>query len=79
MAACLAAHVATHGYLLGGRPSLADFALFGGNVGHFVNDPVCRRWTEEAGPAVVPYTHALMSPRDRTFGAWLDAGSCPRR
>lgn len=73
----LAAHVGTHGYLLGGRPSLADFAVFGGNVAHFINDPVCRRWTEEVGPAVVSYTHAMMTPRDRSFGEWF-AGQVPQ-
>jgi glutathione S-transferase len=67
----VAAHLEAHGCVLGGRPSLADFALFGGNVGHFVNDPVCRRWTEEVASGVVVHTHALMTPRDRTFGGWL--------
>jgi glutathione S-transferase len=69
----LAAHVEAHGYVLGGRPSLADFALFGGNVAHFINDPACARWTEDAAPAVVAYTHALLTPRDRQFGDWFDA------
>lgn len=73
----LAAHVQAHGCLLGGRPSLADFAFFGGNVAHFINDPVCRRWTEEAGQAVVAYTHALMTPRDRQFGEWLASDDLP--
>jgi glutathione S-transferase len=73
----LGAHVAAHGFVVGGRPSLADFALFGGNVAHFVNDPVCRRWTEEAAPAVVAYTHAMMTPRGRTFGDWLDVAHLP--
>jgi glutathione S-transferase len=73
----LAAHVDAHGYLFGRRPSLADFALFGGNAGHFVNDPVCRRWTEDAGPAVVPYTHAMMTPRDQPFGGWLRGDDVP--
>ena len=39
----LGAHLADRPYLLGGRPSLADFALFGANVAHYVNDPLCRR------------------------------------
>lgn len=67
----LGAHVSAYGFLLGARPCLADFALFGGNVAHFVNDPVCRRWTEEASQAVVAHTHAMMTPRDREYGAWL--------
>lgn len=71
-------HVGAHGYVLGRRPSLADFALFGGNVAHFVNDPVCRKITDDAAPGVVAYTHALMTPRDRTYGDdWLDAGAVP--
>jgi glutathione S-transferase len=73
----LATHVQAHGYLLGGRPSLADFALFGGNVAHFVNDPVCRGWMDEEAPAVVDYTHTLMTPRGRPVGDWLEAGAVP--
>ena len=73
----LAAHVTAHGYLLGGRPSLADFALFGGNIAHFINDPVCCRWTEESAPAVIPYTHALLRARDGEPGEWFDAGDLP--
>jgi glutathione S-transferase len=73
----LATHLEVDGYVLGARPSLADFALFGGNAAHFTNDPVCRRWTEEAGAAVVAHTHALMTPRDRTFGAWRRPGDLP--
>ena len=73
----LAAHVQAHGYLLGARPSLADFAFFGGNAAHFINDPGCRRLTEEAGQAVVSHTHALMTPRNRTFGDWFDVDDLP--
>jgi hypothetical protein len=73
----LAAHVERHGFLFGGRPSLADFALFGGNIAHFVNDPACRRWMDEAAPAVVPYTHAMTTPRDRTFAEWLPGNAVP--
>lgn len=69
----LGAHLAHRPYLFGARPSLADFALFGGNAAHFVNDPLCRRWTEEDGPAIVQHTHRLLEPEDQSFGAW-DAG-----
>jgi glutathione S-transferase len=72
----LAAHVAAHGHLLGGRPSLADFALFGGNVAHFINDPVCCGWVEEEAPAVVAYTHAMLSPSGEP-GPWLDPAALP--
>ena len=73
----LAAHVRAHGYVLGGRPSLADFALFGGNVAHFVNDPVCRGWMDDAAPEVVEHTHRLRTPHDRQFGTWLAPGDVP--
>lgn len=73
----LGAHVQVQGFVLGARPSLADFALFGGNIAHFINDPLCRRWTEEAAPAVVGYTHALMTCKDREIGPWLEPGKVP--
>ena len=68
----LGAHLAQRPYLLGERPSLADFALFGGNAAHFINDPLCRRWIEEDGPAIVQHTHRLLEPEDQQFGAWDD-------
>lgn len=73
----LATHVQAHGYLLGSRPSLADFALFGGNIAHFINDPLCCRWTEAAAPAVVTYTHALLTSPGSQAGAWFAAGDVP--
>jgi glutathione S-transferase len=73
----LGAHLAVSPYLCGGRPSLADFAAFGGNAAHFVNDPLCRRWTEAEGPAVVAHTHRLLEPEDQTFGAWSDPSDVP--
>lgn len=66
----LGAHLSERPYLFGARPSLADFALFGGNAAHFINDPVCRRWVEEDAPAVVQHTHRLLEPEDQTFGDW---------
>ncbi len=68
----LDAHLAQQPYLFGDRPSLADFALFGGNAAHFINDPLCRRWTEEDGPAVVQHTHRLLEPEDQGLGGWDD-------
>ena len=66
----LGAHLAHRPYLFGARPSLADFALFGGNAAHFINDPLCRRWVDEDAPAVVQHTHRLFEPEDQEFGAW---------
>jgi glutathione S-transferase len=66
----LGAHLETRPYLFGARPSLADFALFGGNAAHFTNDPLCRRWLDEDAPAVVRHTTRLLEPEDETFGGW---------
>jgi glutathione S-transferase len=73
----LSAHLAGSPYLFGSRPSLADFAFFGGNAAHFVNDPLCRRWSDEVGPEVARHTHRLMEPDDQRFGDWAEAGAVP--
>jgi glutathione S-transferase len=71
------AHLATRPYLFGGRPSLADFGLFGGNAAHFVNDPLCRRWVDEDGPAIVLHTKRLLQPEDEPIGDWDDPSEPP--
>ncbi|MEW6267906.1 MAG: hypothetical protein AB1689_01245, partial [Thermodesulfobacteriota bacterium] len=45
-----------------------------GNAAHFVNDPLCRRWVDEDGPAIVLHTNRLLEPEDEPVGAWDDAG-----
>ena len=65
------AHLESYPYLLGARPSLADFAFFGGNAAHFTNDPLCRRWVDADAPAVVAHTHRIMEPEDQKFGEWM--------
>lgn len=65
------------GYLLGGRPSIADFAVFGANAAHFVGDPYCRDLVDQHGPAAVAHTHRLRVPQEQTFGPWLDPGDVP--
>ncbi len=68
--AALSAHLEVDGYLFGARPSLADFAVYGGNAAHFVNDPLCWAWVEEAGPEVARHTFRLTEPEDQAFGDW---------
>ncbi len=64
------AHLVEHPYFFGARPSLADFAFFGGNAAHFINDPQCRSWVDADGPSIVRHTHRLMEPEDQEFGEW---------
>lgn len=73
----LGAHLAARPYLFGARPSLGDFAAFGGNAAHFTNDPLCRRWVQEDGPAIIAHTHRLLQPEDESCGAWAAADDVP--
>jgi glutathione S-transferase len=73
----LDAQLASTGYLLGQRPSIADFAVFGANAAHFVGDPYCRELVDEHSPAAVAHTHRLLQPRRHDYGAWLDADDLP--
>ncbi len=75
--ATLQPHLADGGYLLGARPCIADFALFGANVAHFVGDPYCRELADEDGPAVVAHTHRLQMPQRQQFGDWFDVDDLP--
>lgn len=64
-------------YLFGARPSLADFAVFGGCAAHFASDPVCRRWLECDAPALLDHTHRLLEPDD-IDGPSVSAGARAR-
>jgi glutathione S-transferase len=65
------AHLATRRYFFGARPSLADFAFFGSNAAHFINDPLCRRWVDAEGASIVAHTQGLNQPEDAQFGEWM--------
>ena len=76
----LSDHVGVDGYLFGARPSIADFAFYGGNAAHFVNDPLCwalgrrgraRRWP--ATPSASP------SPTTRCSATGCRPARCPTR
>ena len=71
------AHLRSHRYFLGARPSLADFAFFGGNSAHFINDPQCRRWVDADAPEIVTHTHRLMEAEDQEFGEWIAPAEVP--
>lgn len=73
----LNSHLGEDGYLLGGRPSIADFALFGANAAHFVADPYCRDLADEHSPASVAHTYRLLSPHQQTFGNWFEPDDIP--
>lgn len=58
----LQAHLQRHPYLLGGRPSLADFALAGPLYGHLGRDPWPARVWIAPRPALRQWTDRMASP-----------------
>ncbi|MCP4960488.1 MAG: hypothetical protein GY925_14620 [Actinomycetia bacterium] len=70
-------HLADGRCLLGDRPCVADLAVFGANVAHFVGDPYCRDIIDEHGPAVVAHTHRFQLPHHQQWGEWFDPHDLP--
>ncbi len=42
-----------------------------------MNDPVCRRWVDQDGPAIARHTHRLLEPEDQPLGDWNDTREIP--
>lgn len=67
-----------HAFLLGDRPSLADFGFFASMFRHFSLDPTPARIMRDSGPRTYAWVARLWaSRRTRTTGAWLPAGRLP--
>ena len=66
-------------FLFGKKPSLADFAIFGGSSAHFVNDPSNRKLCDEHAIELIAHTNRLLEghhykmedPIPPSFGNWL--------
>ena len=58
-------------YLLGSRPSLADFGLFGPMFRHFAMDPPSARIMRETAPAVYEWTARVWNARASATGGEL--------
>jgi glutathione S-transferase len=58
----LQAHFSAQPYLLGTRPSIADFALYGPLYAHLYRDPASGRRMKERAPAVAAWVERLTSP-----------------
>jgi glutathione S-transferase len=65
-----AEHLAQHPYLLGSRPSLGDFALFGPLYAHLYRDPASGRTLKERAPRVADWVERLRDATPRV-GEWL--------
>lgn len=60
--AVLEAHFRLHPYLLGGRPSLADFGLMAPLYAHLARDPVPAQLMRTVAPNVARWTERMNSP-----------------
>jgi len=61
--AALEAHFRDHDFLLGSRPSVADFSFFGGLYGVLRRDPLSGRMMQAMAPRVVEWVDRLLHPK----------------
>jgi glutathione S-transferase len=71
------AHLATHPYVLGGRPSLGDCALIGLLYPHLYLDAVPGRLVRERALRVCHWIERMNHPDPRSIDAWLDGDAIP--
>lgn len=69
-------HLSYETFLLGTRPSLGDFSLFGPLYAHLYRDPASGRLMRELAPRVVDWVERLQSPRALT-GEFLPGDAIP--
>jgi glutathione S-transferase len=75
----LEAVLARHPFLLGDRPSLADFGFFGSMFRHFSLDPTPSRIMRDSAPRTYAWVARLWSARHSEMrGEWFPAGTLPR-
>jgi len=63
-------HFESHPFLGGVRPTLADFALYGGLSAHFLLEPETRRRTLAGGPGLEAYRQRMEAARADSMPAW---------
>ena len=69
-------HLSQHAYALGGRPSLADFALYGPLYAHLYRDPASGRLMRKLAPHVASWVERMTSPGEPA-GEFLDDDTIP--
>ena len=66
-------------FLLGGRPSLADFGFFASMFRHFSLDPTPSRIMRDRAPGVYEWVARLWNTSEKNAdGSWFPAGSLPK-
>ncbi|MGQ9425610.1 glutathione S-transferase family protein [Gilvimarinus sp. F26214L] len=70
------AHLRVTPFLLGSRPSIGDFGLYGPLYAHLYRDPYSGRIMKEKAPAVVEWVERMRDPAVRA-GEFLDNDAIP--
>ncbi|MET0339867.1 MAG: glutathione S-transferase family protein [Polyangiales bacterium] len=71
-----AAHLRVHPFLLGARPALGDFALYGPLYAHLYRDPASGRLMRARAPEVAAWVERMTSPPE-TRGPFVDDDLVP--
>lgn len=77
MMAQLDTHFAAHSYLMGGRPTLADFGLVGTMYGHLGRDPWPKREMVARYPHLRAWIDRMAAPPERRMGALFPGDEIP--
>jgi glutathione S-transferase len=75
--AALEAHLGTHPYVLGTRPSLADCALMGPFYAHWYLDAVPAKLLRERALGICHWIERMNHPDSRNPGAWIADDAIP--
>ncbi len=73
----MAAHLECHPFLLGERPTVADFVISGGFAAHFGNDLYPRNFVLDRQPAVLAYAEYCWNT-EYSDSAWLSDDQVPQ-
>ncbi|NBC19840.1 MAG: glutathione S-transferase [Alphaproteobacteria bacterium] len=73
----LDAHFAAHEMLLGSRPSIGDFGLFGPLYAHQFRDPESGKLMQERAPNLVRWVKTLRDNKAARPGAFLEGDTVP--
>lgn len=75
--AAFSAHLDAHPYLLGGRPSLADFAFYGPLYAHLYRDPASGELMKRVAPKVAGWVERMQAGGGKGEGALIGDDAIP--
>ena len=75
--AAFEAHLATHDFLLGTRPSIADYGFLGPLYAHLLRDPASGAIMQRLAPRVVDWARRTHAPQHALTGEFLEHDELP--